>query len=432
MLKELVEIPTVSADPSCAQNINRAAEVAAEYLRNAGGEAQIIKKQGNPCVIGKFQSPRAKKTVTIYNHLDVQPAEEPEWTQEHFVFRKEGDRYFGRGTTDDKGPALVALAAAKYSVESGIPLNIQFIWELEEEIGSPHFAEFLKTHAAMLKTDSVIVIDSVWISKTQPCLFYALRGNIAGSMKLVTARTAVHSGVTGGVAVNPIWELSRVAAKLYDPKKGKVLIPGFYEDITEPTKLEKQNFKRMNFNLKQWAKSYGLEKLQTTNPDEAILRTWCRPTFEIHGIVGGYTGPGVKTAIPGNAEMKFSCRLVANQNAEKVAKLFTNYIHKLNPDIEIEFHGKLGPFIGPFTGEYADAASDSIQKAFGKRPIFIRAGGSDGAMISMQRYLKAPMILSGLSLPEHGYHAPNENFDWNQASKGMVMLIDYFERVSRL
>jgi acetylornithine deacetylase/succinyl-diaminopimelate desuccinylase-like protein len=167
MLKELVEIPTVSADPACAENINRAAEVAAGYLRNAGGEAQIIKHQGNPVVIGKFTARGAKRTISIYNHLDVQPAEEPEWTQEPFVFRKEGDRYFGRGTTDDKGPALVALAATKYAAQSGIPLNIQFIWELEEEIGSPHFAEFLKSNAAMLKTDSVIVIDSVLFCKTE-------------------------------------------------------------------------------------------------------------------------------------------------------------------------------------------------------------------------------------------------------------------------
>jgi acetylornithine deacetylase/succinyl-diaminopimelate desuccinylase-like protein len=432
MLQELVEIPTVSADPNRASDINRAAEVAAGYLRDAGAEANIHKEHGNPVVIGKFHSPRAKRTITIYNHLDVQPAEEPEWKQDPFVFRKDGDRYFGRGSTDDKGPALVALFASKYAIQSGIPLNIQFIWELEEEIGSPTFADFLRTNAASLKTDSVIVIDSIWISKTQPSLFYALRGNITGSMRLQTSETAVHSGVTGGVAVNPILELGRVAAQLYDPKKGKVLIPGFYEGIQEPTKLEKQNFKRVNLNLNQWAKSYGLKKLQTKNPFEALLRMWCRPTFEVHGVVGGYTGPGIKTAIPGSAEMKFSCRLAPNQDPNKITKLFVKHIKKLNPDIQVHIHGKLSPFLGPFSGPYADAASNAIEKAFSKKPVFLRAGGSDGAMISLHKYLKAPMILAGLSLPEHGYHAPNENFDWNQASKGMQMLIHYFENVCAL
>ncbi len=432
MLQELVEIPTVSADPNRSSDIAHAAEVAAGYLTNAGAHAFIQKTRGNPVVIGRFQSSGAKRTITIYNHLDVQPAEEPEWKQDPFVFRKEGDQYFGRGSTDDKGPALVALLAAKFAIESGIPINIQFIWELEEEIGSPTFADFLKTHAASLKTDSVIVIDSIWISKTQPCLFYALRGNITGTMRLETSKTAVHSGVTGGVAVNPILELGRVAAQLYDPKKGKVLIPGFYEDIAEPTRLEKENFKRANFNLSQWAKSYGLKKLQTKNPQEALIRMWCRPTFEVHGVVGGYTGPGVKTAIPGSAEMKFSCRLAPNQDPNKIAKLFEKHIKKLNPDFKVEFHGRISPFLGPFSGVYADAASDAIFEAFSKKPIFLRAGGSDGAIISLHKYLKAPMILAGLSLPEHGYHAPNENFDWHQASKGMKMLIHYFQKVAQL
>ena len=251
-------------------------------------------------------------------------------------------------------------------------------------------------------------------------------------MTMNTAETAVHSGVAGGVGVNPILELGRVAGQLYDPKRGRVLIPGFYEDIVEPTKLEKQNFKRANFNLNQWAKSYGLKKLQTKNPLEALMRMWCRPTFEVHGVVGGYTGPGVKTAIPGKAEMKFSCRLAPNQDPNKVSKLFEKHIRKLNPDIDVKFHGRISPFLGPFSGPYAEAASDAIQSAFSKRPVFLRAGGSDGAIISLHKYLKAPMILAGLSLPEHGYHAPNENFDWGQASKGMKMLIHYFHSVSSL
>ena len=170
-LKELVEIPTVSADPEHHSDIHHAAEIAKMFLRNAGAKAEIVQTSGNPVVIGSFNVNRAKRTITIYNHLDVQPADEPEWTQDPFTFRKQNDKYFGRGSTDDKGPALTALFAAQYSVNNSIPVNIRFVWEFEEEIGSPNFDEFLRKYKNDLKCDSVVVIDSVWISGNQPCIY---------------------------------------------------------------------------------------------------------------------------------------------------------------------------------------------------------------------------------------------------------------------
>jgi acetylornithine deacetylase/succinyl-diaminopimelate desuccinylase-like protein len=431
-LKELVEIPTVSADPKHQNDIRRAALVAKNILRNAGAKAKIVQTSGNPVVIGHFDSKGANRTVTIYNHMDVQPADELEWKQDPFVFIKRAEKYFGRGSTDDKGPALTALFAAQYAVQQRIPVNIKFVWEFEEEIGSPNFDEFLRKHKSDLKCDSVVVIDSVWIAAHQPCIYYALRGNITGSMFFETADRAVHSGIAGGVAVNPLFELCRIAAQCYDPRSGKVLIPGFYDGVVEPTASEYTNFRHSGFDLQKWSQSYGLKKIQVTNRDNAIQRLWCRPTFEVHGIVGGYNGPGVKTSIPGKAELKFSCRLAPNQNPKTIARRLRAYIRKLNPAVKVHFHAAISSYLGSFSGNYSRAASNAFLYGFSKRPIFARVGGSDGAIISLHKHLKAHINLMGLSLPEHGYHAPNEYFEWKQVQKGIKTFVKYFEEVAKI
>jgi len=251
-------------------------------------------------------------------------------------------------------------------------------------------------------------------------------------MFLETADRTVHSGVAGGVARNPIHELCRVAAQCYDPTSGKVLIPGFYQGAVKPSAKERANFARSGFDLKSWAKSYGLKKIQTHNTREAMLRIWCRPTFEVHGVVGGYAGPGVKTAIPPRAELKFSCRLAPGQDPRKAVLSLKRHVARINPDVRLELRGAIYPYLGEFSGPYANAASTAVRYGFSKRPAFVRAGGSDGAIVMMRRHLDAPLIMMGLSLPEHGYHAPNENFDWKQAFGGVKMLVKYFEQVSAI
>jgi acetylornithine deacetylase/succinyl-diaminopimelate desuccinylase-like protein len=431
-LKQLVEIPTVSADPKHLDDIHRAAKIAKMFLRNAGAKVKIVQTSGNPVVIGRFDVKGAKKTVTIYNHLDVQPADELEWQQDPFVFSKRSGKYFGRGSTDDKGPALTVLFAAQYAVKHHIPVNIKFVWEFEEEIGSPNFDEFLRKNKDDLKCDSVVVIDSVWISANQPCVYYALRGNITGSMFFKTAERAVHSGIAGGVAVNPLFELCKIASQCYDPHSGKVLIPGFYDGVVEPKASEYVNFRKSKFDLRKWSQSYGLKKLQVKNRSRAIQRLWCRPTFEVHGIVGGYTGPGVKTAIPAKAELKFSCRLAPNQNPKIISERVHDHIRKINPAVKVHFHAAISPYLGDFSGTYSHAASNAFLHGFGKRPIFARVGGSDGAIISLHNHLKAHINLMGLSLPEQGYHAPNEYFEWTQVQKGIKTFVKYFEEVAKL
>jgi acetylornithine deacetylase/succinyl-diaminopimelate desuccinylase-like protein len=432
MLGQLVEIPTVSMDPGRIEDIRRGANLAGEYLKASGAEVTLHETSGNPVVVGRFQVPGAKKTLTVYNHMDVQPAEEPEWVREPFVFEKQDGRYLGRGTTDDKGPGLTALLGARYAVENGVPLNIQFIWELEEEIGSPHFEEFIKANEASLKTDSVLVSDTMWISRNKPAIPYGLRGMITGLMVLQTHEKDTHSGVTGGAARNPLGELCQVVSQCYDAKTGKVKIPGFYADVKPASKKELDSFMSSGFDMKRWRKVYGFRSLRTNNAADLLKRVWTMPTFEVHGLVGGYSGPGVKTVVPPKGELKFSCRLVPNQKPDKVFKLIKSYVKKMNPDVEVIMDAKLDPYLGDLSGEHIQCAIDAIEYGFSRSPAFIREGGSIGAVVTMQRYLRAPIIFIGLSLPEHGYHAPNENFDWIQASGGIKTFAKYFANVAKL
>ena len=431
-LREWVEIPTISAEPEHKPDIERGAEVAVQYLRSLGAGAEAIPTPGNPVVIGKFVTGGDRPTVTIYNHLDVQPANEPQWQRPPFIFHKEADRYIGRGSTDDKGPALTALFGARYALEQGIPVNIQFIWELEEEIGSPNFEHFLKGRAKDFATDSVAVSDTIWIARGKPAVAYGLRGLAPVRLVLETGTKDVHSGVTGGAARNPITELCQLIAECYDARKGVVRIPGFYEDVEKLSKAEMDNFLASGFTVKEFKRAHELKKMREGDPADIASRLWARPTFEVHGIVGGYTGPGVKTAIPYRAEAKISMRLVPKQKPDKVLKLVRNFIKEKNPDVQFIPESYLSPYLGPRTGPYADAARDAMRTAFGKEPAFVREGGSIGAVVTMEKYLKAPIVFLGLSLPEHGYHAPNENFDWEQASGGMKMFARYFETLARL
>src|SRR5262245_26592536 len=238
----LGKIPSISSHPARQADSVKCGETAAQYLRDLGAEAECVATPGNPVVFGSLVTGENNPTVTIYNHMDVQPADASEWHKAPFTFFKEGDRYSGRGTTDDKGPALTAMLAVRYAVEHNIPLNYKFIWELEEEIGSPNFEHFIKNNKARLQTDSFLVSDTIWISRKQPAVAYGLRGLQAFLFKLQTHGKDVHSGLVGGAARNPIGELAQVISQCYDAKTGKVKIPGFYEDVRQVTKAEINSF----------------------------------------------------------------------------------------------------------------------------------------------------------------------------------------------
>jgi acetylornithine deacetylase/succinyl-diaminopimelate desuccinylase-like protein len=432
MLGQAVEVPSISMDPAYAKDIRRMAELAAQYLRDLGAEASIIETSGYPIVSGGWTTGSHHPTVTVYNHMDVQPAQEPEWRQAPFSFRKDNGFYHGRGATDDKGPALTALFGAKYAVEQGVPLNIRFLWELEEENGSPSFGAALRDRTNIPRPDSVVVSDTIWISKDRPAVACGLRGLVGARLTLRTGEKDAHSGLTGGAARNPLAELAEIVHRCVDAETGRIKIPGFYDDVVKPTKAEVKSFLASGFKVDRFMKAYGLQSLRTKDPAAVLQRIWAMPTFEVHGMVGGYHGPGVKTIVPAHGELKISMRLVPNQTPDKAFRLLERFVKKCNPRVKVEREGRLEAFKGTFDGPYVEAVKNAVRAGFGKDPAFIREGGSIGAVVSMQRAWKVPILFMGLSLPEHGYHAPNEYYDWGQAAGGMKAFVHYFREVEKV
>ena len=433
LLGALIEIPTVSMNPANKADILAGAQLAASYLADIGARVEILETKGNPIVLGYLHIDSKAPTVTLYHHLDVQPASPSKWHHHPFQFTiKNKELYLGRGATDDKGPAITALMAAKFVAEENIPINIKFIWEMEEEIGSPNFEYAIKTKKENLTTDSILVSDTIWISRQKPAIPYGLRGLMTAILTLTTGERDAHSGLTGGAARNPIGELCQIIDHCYDPKTGRVKIEGFYDKVMSPSIEELKEYENSEFNIDHFKKDHGLLSLRTEDTLQLIKAIWCEPTFEVHGITGGYLDEGIKTIVPHFAQAKMSTRLVPNQNPMEIFQLIKEFVKKENPDVEMRLEATLTPYLGEFDGPYAQAARQAMIQGFGVNPVFIREGGSIGPVVTMQKIWSVPVVLLGLSLPEHGYHAPNEYYDWGQAAGGIKTLVHYFDLLSQM
>ncbi len=435
LLQQFVETPTVSCDPAYANDIVKGVDLTVETLRRFGAQVDVYQvSKSNPVVHAVLGADKNLPTVTVYNHMDVQPAskETEPWDTEPFVMTKKGDSYFGRGTTDDKGPALAALYGARAAMEAGVPINIRFLWEFEEEIGSPNFETIIKKAVKDLRTESVVVSDTVWVSRKRPASSAGLRGLLGFLLTLETGETDTHSGEVGGAARNPLAELMRLVCDIYDPVTGKSKLKGFYDDVIPPSKAELNDWANSGFRARDFKKAHHLKLMRTDDDLEVMKGIWGMPTMEIHGVVGGYQGPGVKSIVPPRAEVKCSFRLVPVQDPEKIKKQLTATVRALNPDVKIQFESAAPAFRTVLKGPLPLALKRAMKFAFKRDPVFVRDGGTIGAMTSIEHVLKCPVLFLGLSLPEHGYHAPNENFDWQQASGGMVAFAKYFEEIANL
>lgn len=433
LLETYVEIPSISAEEERKHDIRRMADTAVETIRQSGGKGELIETGGYPIVFGRFHHSDSAPTVTVYNHLDVQPAsmETEPWDNEPFQFIRKGNKYLGRGTTDDKGPALSVLFGIRAALQHDIPVNVNVLWELEEEIGSPNFEKALKANKRMLSTDSVIVSDTIWISRNKPACPAGLRGMQAFELVLETGKTEVHSGTTGGVARNPLAELMKMVSEMHDGSTGRVKIKGFYDNVRKLSREETADFKSSGFSIPKFKRAHNLRSVRTDNDFDAMKRLWAEPTFEVHGIVGGYTGPGIKTIIPAKAVVKVSCRLVPDQDPDRILKLVKDWVKERYPEVRVVPENRMAPYHVPIEGPLPDAVRRAMKFAFGSEPAFVREGGSIGAVPSMKKVLDCPVVFLGLSLPEHGYHAPNENYDWGQASGGMAAFAKCFEEIAR-
>jgi len=278
----------------------------------------------------------------------------------------------------------------------------------------------------------VLVSDTIWLAEGKPAVPYGLRGLAGALLKLRTAKKDAHSGLTGGAARNPIAELAEVIAKCVDARTGRILIEGFDKTWQPVTPEEAKDFVDSGFNVDEFKRAHQLVSLRAHTPDEVTQRIWGRPTFEVHGIAGGYQDEGIKTVVPPYGEAKVSMRLVPPQDPDECIRLLREHVKKLNPDVEVTHEKGLRAYAGARTGPYAEAASDALEFGFGARPAFVREGGSIGAVLSMAEAWNVPITLLGLSLPADGYHGPNESFAWGQARGGMLTFVRYLERVATL
>lgn len=431
--KEMVECPSVSNSTAHKPFIRKTAQIAKKVLEFYGATAEIIETKGNPVVLGRLQTSPTAPWVGIYNHIDVQPAEKGQngWTMDPFVFTEKNGRYYSRGTTDDKGPALTALWAASMLQKFNIHLNVEFIWELEEEIGSPNFEEFVLKVKDKIHSKVIVISDTIWISNEKPATSAGLRGLLGMLWTLQTGKKDVHSGLCGGIARNPVTELCALVSKCVDAKTGNLLIPGIEKTFSPPSKEEIGHYLSSGFSVDYFKSAHGLQKLRSEDPQTVMANIWGKPTFEVHGIAGGYQGEGIKTVVPPYAQAKVSLRLVPPQTTQGVFEIVKTFVQKENPDVMVEMESALEPYSTKLSDPILPLIFDAYEFGFGARPAVVREGGSIGAVVTMNNIWKTPVFFMGLSLPEDGYHGPDESFAWKQIEGGVKSFVKFFELFSK-
>lgn len=435
-LKELLRIPSVSTLPEHKPDIERAAAWVAEDLRRSGMEhVEVIPTQGHPLVYADWLHAEGKPTVLCYGHYDVQPAEPlEEWTAPPFEPAERDGSLFARGATDDKGQVLIQLKAVESLMKAGggLPVNVRVIVEGEEEISGESIERFVREHPERLACDVVVVSDTEMFAPGLPSLTVGLRGICYTEIEARGPATDLHSGSYGGAAPNPLFALCQVIAKLKDDH-GHVLIPGFYDKVKAPTAAELKAWESLPFDEQEYLKREVGSIALTGEPGFSVLyRTWARPTLEVHGIPGGFTGAGAKTVIPAKASAKVSMRVVPDQDPREIFTLFRGHVLSLCPggiQMEVKLLGAGDAVVVDTDNRFVQVAAAAMAEVYGKETVFIRTGGSIPIVASFQKHLKAPSLLMGFGLPDCAAHGPNEKILIENVYGGIESLVRFFERL---
>jgi len=425
-LKDFLRIQSISTLPEYKEAINTAAEFVAGKLKAAGiSRVNIFKTEGHPIVYGEWLGAPGKPTVLIYGHYDVQPVDPIElWDHPPFDPIIKDGKIFARGATDDKGQLYMHIKSVEtyFKTSGSLPLNVKFLVEGEEEIGSENLEQFINDNTELLKCDSVLISDTELYESGVPTLTYGLRGMSYMEVELTGPMQDIHSGSFGGAVANPINVIAEMISKLHN-KNGRITIPHFYNSVIKITKKEKDNYKRLKFSDKKFAKELGVKELYGEKGFTTLERLWSRPTLDCNGIFGGFTGKGAKTIVPSMATAKISMRLVPNQDPKRISKEFTKYIKKLAPKsvkvIVRDLHCAY-PVLTPLDDKAAIAASKAMEKAFGKKTVYVRDGGSIPIVTVFTKILKAPTVLMGMGLNSENLHSPNEHFNLNHFMLGII------------
>lgn len=438
-LKDYIRIPSISTLDENKNDMVKCAEFVEKKLQQSGMKnTKIIKTDKHPLVYGEWMEAEGQPTVLVYGHYDVQPVDPLElWDNEPFEPVIKDGKLYARGADDDKGQSFVHFKSVEafFKVKGEMPVNVKFLIEGEEEVGSESLETFLNTDEAkeLLKCDAILISDTSLYGKDIPTINYGLRGLTFMEIELTGPNRDLHSGSFGGSVANPINELAKLISKLQD-EDGVIQIPGFYDEVMELTEKERENFRKLNFNDEDYAKELEVDEVQGEKGFSTLERLWARPTLDCNGIYGGFTGEGAKTVLPSKATAKISMRLVPNQHPKKIAELFEDYVKKIAPKsckIKVkEMHGG-SPIVMPLDDEAIVAGSKAVGKAFGGETVYTREGGSIPIVVELVKKLGAPAVLMGLGLDSDNIHSPNEHFPLDNFKKGLLSsayFFDYFKK----
>ena len=436
-LFSLIRIPSISALPEHKADMERCAERWKELLLQAGADhAEVMPSEGHPLVFAEKHVADDAPTVLIYAHYDVMPAEPLNlWTSAPFEPEVRDGRIWARGADDDKGQAMIQVKAFEYLVRQGLLRhNVKFIFEGEEEIGSPSLGAFLEKHRELLKSDIILVSDTSMLGAELPSLTTGLRGLAYWEIEVTGPNRDLHSGHFGGAVANPINVLCELLAGVVN-EEGRITIPGFYDDVEDVPQAERDMIAAIPFDEEKYKAAIDVKALRGEKGYSTLERNSCRPSFDVCGIWGGYTGEGSKTVLPSKAYAKVSCRLVPHQQHEKISQLFIDYIRSVAPDcvrVEVRpMHGGEG-YVCPITLPAYKAAERGFEKAFGRRPLAVRRGGSIPIISDFERMLGVKTVLMGFGLESDAIHSPNENFRLDIFRKGFEAVVEFHQAYDEL
>jgi len=424
-LKDILAIPSVSTDPSRVADVRRAAAWIHRRLERAGCTRVVTHTTPlHPLVYGEWLGAQNRPTILVYGHYDVQPVDPIDlWHSPPFDPTIRDGRIYARGSSDDKGQVITHVLAleAHLATAGTCPVNVKFLLEGEEEVGSESLEAFLKAHASELACDAVVVSDTAMFAKGLPSIVYGLRGLTYLEITVRGSDRDLHSGSFGGAVINPANALVGMLARLKDAR-GRVTIPGFYDKVRRLTAAERKAFRALPHSDRSFRRSIGAPDLFGEAGFSALERMWVRPTLDINGIWAGFTGQGAKTVIPAEAHAKVSMRLVPDQTAAEISRKATAYLAKIAPKAVTlsvrELHGGAA-WVAPTDHSAMRAAGRAMHRAFGRAPVFVREGGSIPIVASFERTLRVPAVLMGFGLNDDNLHAPNEKLDLDQFYRGI-------------
>ena len=425
-LKEFLRIPSISTDPAYSEEVLRCAEFLKGRMEAAGLTAELIQTERNPLVYGEWLGAAEKPTLLFYGHYDVQPPDPlEEWRNPPFEPTVEGDHLVARGATDDKGQSFAHLkAVSALLAENGtLPVNVKFLIEGEEESGGESIEHYVrKDRGARLSCDAVIVSDSSMYAPGVPSLLYGLKGLAYMEIAVQGPSQDLHSGSYGGGVANPANALSHIISRLVDAKSGRILSPGFYDDVLPLEDWERQGFADLPYDESHYCREIGISETFGEEGYTTLERVWARPTCDVNGLFSGYQGEGAKTVLPAKAGAKVSMRLVPNQEPEKVAQLFAEYVREITPPgvvAAVDYvHGAEAVLVD-VKGPISDAAMRALEEVWGNPPVLVREGGSIPIVATFAQVLEVPVLLMGFGLSDDALHSPNEKFNISHFYNGI-------------